>query len=54
MNQTRLDQFLDANPRYSADGMSDWDSLEQMAQGILNGPDSATPDVDGDGSLLSA
>ena len=30
MNQTRLDRFLDANPRYSADGMSDWDSLEQI------------------------
>lgn len=50
MNQTRLDRFLDANPRYSADGMSDWDSLEQMAQGYFEWTDSATPDVDGDGS----
>ena len=30
--------------------MSDWDSLEQMAQGYFEWTDSATPDVDGDGS----
>ena len=50
MNQTRLDKFLKANPQYSIDGMSDWESLEQMAQGYFEWTDNATPDVDGDGS----
>ena len=50
MNQTRLDKFLDENPQYSIDDMSDWDGLEQMAQGYFEWTDNATPDVDGDGS----
>lgn len=35
MNQTRLDEFLAANPQFSAADLSDWDSLERMAEGYF-------------------
>lgn len=33
MNQTRLNEFLAANPQYSMADIQDWDGLEHMAQG---------------------
>ena len=50
MNQTRLDEFLEANPQYSVSGMADWDSLEEMAEGYYKWTDDMTPDQEGDGS----
>lgn len=49
MNQTRLDEFLAASPQYSAADMSDWDSLELMAEGYFKWTDDMTPDREGDG-----
>lgn len=50
MNQTRLDEFLAANPQYAGMDLSDWAGLEQMAEGYYTWTDGMTPDVKGDGS----
>ena len=50
MNQTRLDAFLDANPRYREENMESWEGLERMAEGYFRWTDDMTPETDGDGS----
>ena len=50
MNQTRLDEFLEANPRYREENMESWEGLERMAEGYFQWTDSMTPGTDGDGS----
>lgn len=49
MNQTRLDEFLEANPQYGTADLADWDSLGRMAEGYYNWTDDMTPDEQGDG-----
>ena len=49
MNQTRLDEFLDANPQYREENMESWEGLERMAEGYFEWTDSMTPGTDGDG-----
>ena len=50
MNQTRLDEFLEANPQYREENMESWEGLERMAEGYFQWTDSMTPGTDGDGS----
>ena len=50
MNQTRLDEFLEANPQYREANMESWEGLERMAEGYFQWTDSMTPGTDGDGS----
>ncbi|MBS6952155.1 MAG: extracellular solute-binding protein [Enterocloster asparagiformis] len=49
MNQTRLEEFLQANPDYSTGDMATWEGLARMAEGYYNWTDSLTPDVPLDG-----
>ncbi len=49
MNQTRLEEFLQANPDYSTGDMATWEGLARLAEGYYNWTDSLTPDVPLDG-----
>lgn len=49
MNQTRLEEFLQANPEYHTGDMATWEGLARMAEGYYNWTDSLTPDVPSDG-----
>lgn len=50
MNQTRLDEFLGANPEYSLADMASWEGLEKMAKGYFDWTDGMTPEMAGDGT----
>ena len=49
MNQTRLEEFLQANPEYHTGDMATWEGLARMAEGYYNWTDAMTPDVPFDG-----
>lgn len=49
MNQTRLEEFLQANPEFKTGDMETWEGLAQMAEGYYNWTDAMTPDVPFDG-----
>lgn len=49
MNQTKLDEFLKANPQFTTHDMVTWSGLEKVAQGYFEWTDACTPDVEGDG-----
>lgn len=49
MNQTRLKEFLQANPEFKTGDMETWGGLARMAEGYYNWTDAMTPDVPFDG-----
>lgn len=52
MNETRLQEFLEANTDYDREDLSTWEGLERLAQGYYEWTDAMTPEAANDGKAL--